>query len=122
MAYQEKKESIEVVALPISHTTPTPLISKWPSGPMESYAHNIGFRYHETVPAALTATMLLELRPGRLKAFNLLIGGPAVTPSISSKKLLGLEGRKSGSPESTFSVKIDPAEISFIPNRVHPDL
>ena len=117
MAYQDKKDSVEVTALPFSQTVPTPLISTWPSGPVESYAHGIGFRYFDTAPKEVTAAMILELRPGGLKAFNLTAGGPVFTPSISFHKFLGLEGRTAGSPESTFSAKIDPAEICFTPNR-----
>jgi hypothetical protein len=117
MAYQDKKDSVEVVALPFTQTVPTPLISTWPSGPVESYAHGIGFRYLATIPKDVTASMLLELRPGGLKAFNLIVGGPVTTPNIPFQSLMGLEGRTAGSPESTFSVKIDPAEINFIPNR-----
>ena len=117
MVYQDKKDSVEVLALPFSQTVPTPLISSWPPGPVENYAHTIGFRYHATTPTEVTASMLLELRPGGLKAFNLIVGGPVSTPNILFQTLLGLEGRTVGGPESTFSVKIDPAEISFIPNR-----
>ena len=117
MAYQEKKDSVEVTALPFSQTVPTPLISTWPSGPVENYAHGIGFRYIETTPKDVTASMLLELRSGGLKSFNLIVGGPVSTPSIRFQNFLGLEGRAAGGPDSTFSVKIDPAEINFIPNR-----
>jgi len=117
MMYQDKKDSVEVLTLPFSQTIPTPLISSWPSGPIESYAHTIGFRYQATTPKEVTASMILELRPGGLKAFNLIVGGPVSTPIIPFQTLLGLEGRTAGGPESKFSVKIDPAEISFITNR-----
>ena len=117
MAYQERKDTVEVVTLPTSYTIPTPLIATWPSGPVELYASSIGFRYETTTPAVLTSALVLDLRPGSLKSFNLLVGGPVSTPTISFQKLLGLDGRTAGGPEAKFSVKIDPAEILFIPNR-----
>ena len=30
----------------MSYTSPAPLITTWPSGPVESFASTIGFRYH----------------------------------------------------------------------------
>ena len=67
LAYCDKTSSVETVCLPVNQTVPAPLISSWPCGPVEGFAHSIGFRYNETVPSSLTAAMVLDIRAGGVK-------------------------------------------------------
>lgn len=78
--------------------------------------------------------MLLDTRPGGLKvmlelslikdyktpsyqAFHITIGGPTSTIAIPFSKLLGLDKRSVGSPETPFNVNIIPDDVTFIANR-----
>ena len=49
LSFQDRKNSVEVSPLPVSHTIPAPLITTWPGGPVESFASAIGFRYHSYI-------------------------------------------------------------------------
>ena len=113
MSYHEKNVTVEVSTLPITYTIPVTLINALPSGPVELFASSVGFHYQPTAPKETSAAMLLEIQAGGLKAFQLVMGGPAKTATIAFSKLLGLDSRSAGSPDAVFSVSINPTDIQF---------
>ena len=117
MLYHERSVTVEVGAIPVSYTIPTPLIISLPPGPIESFASAIGFHYQPNMPKEPTAAMLLNIRSGKFMNFQLVLGGPAQTATVPFSKLLGLEKRSAGGPDSAFSVTINPTDIEFPVNR-----
>ena len=98
-------------------TIPTPVINSWPDGPVENFASTIGIHYQPGQSKEVTAAMLLKFRSGTFKTFNLVLGGSAKAVTVPFSKLLGLEDRSVGGPESEFSISINPVNINFPPNR-----
>ena len=53
--------------------------------------------------------------------YQLVIRGPITTALVTFIMCLGLNNRSGGTPDSKFTVKIDPADISFVTNRTVSD-
>ena len=121
LSYHEKASTVEVVAVPVNQTIPTPVINALPSGPIEYFSSAIGFHYQPNMPKGPTVAMLLNIHTGKYKSFQLVMGGSAMTATVPFGKLLGLEKRSAGGPESEFSVSINPADIQFPVNRAVSD-
>ena len=117
LAYHEKAVTVEVGPIPVTYTIPMPLINSFPTGPIEFFASAIGFHYQPNMPKQPAAAMLLNIQTGKFKSFQLVLGGPTKTATVPFSKLLGLEKRNAGGPESVFSASIIPADIEFPVNR-----
>ena len=117
LVFHDRSTTVEVIPLSLNETIPTPVINSWPDGPVENFASKIGIHYQPGQSKEVTAAMLLKFRSGTFKTFNLVLGGSAKAVTVPFSKLLGLEDRSVGGPESEFSISINPVNINFPPNR-----
>ena len=88
LSYHEKASTVEVVAVPVNQTIPTPVINALPSGPIEYFSSAIGFHYQPNMPKGPTVAMLLNIHTGKYKSFQLVMGGSAMTATVPFGKLL----------------------------------
>ena len=73
--------------LGLEKTIPSPLISCWPSGPIEALANSIDFHYSEALPKNLTVAMLIDVRPRGLQGFKWIMGEKWMTNKIQDHLL-----------------------------------
>lgn len=114
--HQSVSSTALVIQLPPIASLPIPVISTLPSGTVEQFASSVGFRYNDIKRTQLTAALWLDFRPGGMKAFQFILGGPTITMDVAFAALLGLDGREAGAATDKFTMALNPDVIKFLPN------